>query len=105
MNHVYHYYAFKDLGSRRLDMDGIVTLAKRVTDLDDFRLIKRTVAEFNHVTIDGVHACELELPGRIRPALNSGNGVSSYVPSRRRHRQDAVPPVLPASGRQVRPYC
>jgi hypothetical protein len=63
MNHVYHYYAFKDLGSRRLDMDGIVTLAMRVTDLDGFRLIKRTVAEFNHVTVDGVTLASLNYLG------------------------------------------
>jgi hypothetical protein len=75
MNHIYHYYAFRQPGVTRTEMDGVIVLQKRITCVDDFQLVKRGVADYNDVPVEGLVLAALSYLGETSPAPSQETGT------------------------------
>lgn len=74
MNHVYHYYAFREapamhigMAGTRSDMDGVLILERRIVGLDGFRLAKQLIAEFHGMPAKGLVLASLNYLGTHEP--------------------------------------
>lgn len=61
--HVYHYYAFRQPGFTRTEMDGVLMLANRIVGVDGFNHAKGLIAAFNNVSVDGLVLASLNYLG------------------------------------------
>lgn len=80
MNHVYHYYAFRQQQSfERTEMDGVLILQRRIDGVDGFKLAKQLVAEFNEVPLKGLVLAGLNYLGESVAASAPETRVSHTV--------------------------
>lgn len=63
--HVYHYHAFIYRNSSRTDMDGVVLLENRVTNGEQFRFVKKLIADgsSSSVPVEGLILSSLSYLG------------------------------------------